>query len=131
MSLLAARGADVYRRTEIQSRSPLELVVMLYDGALRFMTDARDAAARRDIPARREAVSRTLAIISELQSTLDLGAGGDMARSLDGLYAFVTSRLMDATARQDPQPIDEAIRVFSTLREAWAAIAKGDGAPAR
>jgi flagellar protein FliS len=130
VSMLVARGADLYRQTEVQSRSPLELVVMLYDGAIRFMAEARAAIERRDIPARRDAVSRALAIVAELQNTLDLSAGGTVAASLDDLYRFVTSRLMDASFRQDPQPIDEAIGVFTTLREGWSAIAKGDGASA-
>ncbi|HVZ24269.1 MAG TPA: flagellar protein FliS, partial [Vicinamibacterales bacterium] len=58
--LMNARGAEVYRRTEAVSRSPLELVLMLYDGALRFTTQAREAAARGDIRGRAEGVSRTL-----------------------------------------------------------------------
>jgi len=70
-----ARGLSSYRTTQVQSRTPLELVVMLYDGALKFMGTARDAIERRDIPARRDALSRTLAIISELQSTLNLAEG--------------------------------------------------------
>ena len=61
----AGRGLDSYRQTQAQSRTPVELVVMLYDGALRFLATARAAIERRDIPARREALSRTLAIISE------------------------------------------------------------------
>ena len=54
---IAARGIDSYRQTEIQSRSPLELVVMLYDGALRFTADAREAMVRRDIRTRQQNLS--------------------------------------------------------------------------
>ena len=85
MSALPARGVNSYRQTEIQSRSPLELVVMLYDGALRFTADARDAMVRRDIRARQQHLSRALAIVSELQSTLDMDTGGDVAEHLDKL----------------------------------------------
>ena len=122
MSSLAARGIDTYRRTEIQSRTPLELVVMLYDGLLRYMAEAREATARCDIPTRRRAISRALAIVSELQSTLDMEAGGAIASSLDALYAFVTARLTEASFKQDPRPVDEAIRVVTTLREGWVGI---------
>jgi flagellar protein FliS len=117
------RGIESYRRTEVESRSPLELVVLLYDGALRFTQEARDAMARRDIPARSAAVSRALAIVGELQATLDFDRGGPLATSLDELYAFVTARLMDASLRQDVGPLDEAIRVLTTLREGWMAAA--------
>lgn len=92
---------------------------MLYGGALRFAKEARDAIERRDILARREALSRALAIVSELQSTLDLERGEDIAASLDGLYTFVSTRLMDAAVNQDPKPIDDAIRVLSNLQEGW------------
>ena len=123
MSVLTTHGAEVYRRTAIQSRTPLELVVMLYDGALRFASEARSAIERRDIAARRDAVSRALAIVSELQSVLDMQAGGALAESLDESYTFVTGQLMEASFKQDVRPIDEAVRVLSTLREAWVAVA--------
>jgi flagellar protein FliS len=129
MSALAARGINTYRQTEVQSRTPLELVVMLYDGALRSTTEARDAVTRRDIRARQRHVSRALAIISELQSTLNMESGGDLAVRLDQLYGFVRDRLMDASLRQDPRPLDEAIKVLKTLREGWAGISAGTSQP--
>jgi flagellar protein FliS len=124
MSAFAVRGIHSYRQAEVQSRTPLELVVMLYDGALRFIHDARDAIARGDIRARGEAVSRALAIISELQSTLDMQAGGDIAVSLDELYGFVRGRLLEAGRRQQTRPLDEAISVLTTLREGWSGISR-------
>jgi flagellar secretion chaperone FliS len=130
MSALAARGVNSYLQTEVQSRSPLELVVMLYDGALRFTADARDAMVRRDIRARQQHLSRALAIVSELQSTLDMDTGGEVAERLDKLYGFVRDRLIDASARQDLQPLDEARRVLTTLREGWLAISRASAAAA-
>jgi flagellar protein FliS len=122
MSVLSARGISSYRQTEIQSRTPLELVVMLYDGALRFTADAREAIERRDIRSRQHNVSRALAIVSELQSTLDMESGGDVAAQLDRLYGFVRDRLVDASVKQDVKPIDEARNVLTTLREGWLVI---------
>jgi flagellar protein FliS len=120
---MTTRGIDSYRRTEIESRTPLELVVMLYDGALRFIGDARAAMERNDVAARRTAISRALAIIAELQSTLDMEGGASIASSLDGLYSFVTRRLMDASFEKTLAPLDDAVRVLTTLRDAWAQIA--------
>ena len=115
MSALAARGVNSYLQTEVQSRSPLELVVMLYDGALRFTADARDAMVRRDIRARQRHLSRALAIVSELQSTLDMDTGGEVAERLDKLYGFVRDRLDrrfgqagPATARRSPSRAHDA-----------------------
>lgn len=123
----AARGAEFYRQTQVQSRTPLELVVMLYDGALRFLAAARVAVEQSDIPARRTALSKTMAIVSELQSTLNMEQGGEIARSLDGLYRWANVRLLDAALHNDPAPIDEVAAVFSTLRDGWNDIAAGDG----
>jgi flagellar protein FliS len=123
MSQFASRAASSYLQTEVQSRTPLELVVMLYDGAIRFLSSARSAIERNDIAARREGISRALAVISELQSTLDMDQGGDMAKSLDSLYTYLNGRLIDASFKKDVQPIDEALKVLNTLRGAWADIA--------
>jgi len=119
----AQQGLASYRQTQVQSRTPLELVVMLYDGALKFMSAARDAIERRDIPARRDAISRALAIVSELQSTLNMEQGGELARSLDDLYGYANMRLLDAASQNDVAPINEVHKLFTTLREAWSEIA--------
>lgn len=126
----AARGLASYRQTEVQSRTPLELVTMLYDGALRFLGVARDAIERRDINARREALNRALAIIGELQSTLNMEQGGEVAAELDKLYEYANTRLLDAAMKNDVAPIDEVRRIFEILREGWATIANGAAAPA-
>src|SRR5262245_1111199 len=83
------RGIDAYRRTEAQSASPLQLVVMLYDGALRFLNEARAAQARGDMRARGAALRRVTAIVAECQSTLDLERGGAVAAELDRLYSYI------------------------------------------
>lgn len=122
MPAFARQAASSYRQTQVQSRTPLELTVMLYDGALRFLAQARAAIERKDIPARRDAISRTMAILSELQSTLDMEKGGAVAESLDRLYVYVNSRLIDASFKQDVRPVDEATRLLTTLRDAWENI---------
>lgn len=128
--MMKHKGLNAYRQTEVQSRTPLELVVMLYDGALRFLAVAHDAVVRHDIPARRDAISRVLAIVSELQSTLDLERGGVVAADLDNLYAYITTRVMDAAAKNDTAPLDDARRLLETLRDAWQTIAVSPAAAA-
>lgn len=117
------RGLSTYRQTQVQSRTPLELVVMLYDGALTFINQGREAIQRKDIAARREALSRTLDIIAELQNTLNMTSGGALAQQLDDLYTFVNGRILTATAENRVEPLDEATRVLTTLRESWVTIA--------
>jgi flagellar protein FliS len=119
-----ARGANQYFETQVRSSSPLELVVLLYDAAIRAGQQARDAMARRDIATRSVSISKMMAIVGELQNTLDMERGGDVARELDRLYDWSTARLVDATQKQDPKPIDEVVKVMETLRDAWQTIAK-------
>jgi flagellar protein FliS len=127
----SARGANQYLQTQVQSRTPLELIVMLYDGAIRFIGEAREGIVQRDIARRGRAISRAMAIISELQSSLDMEQGGDIAVSLDSLYVYVRDRLVDASITQDVKPLDDATRVLKNLREGWVAIAAQSSDPVR
>ena len=117
------RGVDVYRRTEAQSASPLQLVVMLYDGAVRFLNEAGAAEARGDLRARAQALTRVSAIVAECHGTLDLERGGSVARELDGLYSYISARLLDVTVKRDAGAIAEVHKLMSTLRDAWAEAA--------
>lgn len=118
------RGAAAYRQVDAQSRSPLELVVMLYDGALARLTEADAAASRGDLPARGTAVSKALAIVTSLQENLNIEAGGSVAVELDRLYTYSSQRLLDVTIKQDVSGIQEVRRLLSQLREAWHQIAQ-------
>ena len=71
-----------------------------------------------------------MAIIAELQNTLDLERGGAIAAELDGIYTYMLSRLLDAIVQQDAQPIDEVRRMLETLRDAWQQIAAQPPPPA-
>ena len=126
MQAYPARAAQTYLQTHVQSRSPLELVVMLYDGLLRFLGDAGSAIESGNVAGRRDAISRALAVLSELQSTLNMEQGGEVAASLDALYTYLNGRLLDASLNNDRAPIDESARLLRTLRGAWAEIAARD-----
>lgn len=119
-----SRGAAAYRQVEAQSRSPLELVVMLYDGALARLTEAGAAHARGDLRSRGTAVTKALAIISALQETLNVQSGGSVAIELDRLYTYASQRLLDVTLKQDVSGIQEVHRLLAQLREAWHQIAQ-------
>jgi flagellar protein FliS len=122
MSAYQSRAAVAYRQTSVQSSSPLELVVLLYDGVLRHLTAARTALQSNDLQARRVAFSRALAIVTELQSTLNVEQGGAIAASLDSLYIYVTSRLLDANRSGDVGALDEVDGLLRSLRDAWSQI---------
>lgn len=127
----AARALRGYRTTQAQTSSPLELVVLLYDGALRFLADAERAIETNNLPARAVAISKALAIVNELQSTLDLAKGGAVAEELDRLYDFIQDRLLRVTRDHDGTALADAQRVLSSLADAWRTVAaQPNGAPA-
>jgi len=95
---------------------------MLYDGALRFLDEASAAAARGDLRTRARSISRALAIVAELQNTLDLEKGGAVADQLDELYTYITSRLLDVAIKNDVTAIDEARKLLTPIRDAWSQI---------
>lgn len=119
----AARALRGYRTTQAQTSSPLELVVLLYDGALRFLADAERAMAASDLPARGTAISKALAIVNQLQSTLDLAKGGAVAEELDRLYDYVQDRLLRVTRDHDGVALADAQRVLGSLAEGWRTVA--------
>ena len=117
------RGIQAYRQVQAESRSPLELVVMLYDGALANVTQAREAAARGDLRQRGASVSKALSIVGALREGLNLSDGGAVAAELDRLYDYVTRRMLDVTARHDVSALTEVHKILSGLRDAWYQIA--------
>jgi flagellar secretion chaperone FliS len=106
----------------------MELVVMLYDGAIRFVGEARDAIARKDVRARTEATRRALDIISELQNTLNVKEGGDIARELDRLYLYISEKLIAVTGG-DAAAAEEIQKLLGTLRDGFSQ-ATAPGTPA-
>ena len=117
-----------YQQNAVLTATPGKLVVMLYDGAGRFLRQA--AAAMRDGQLGRSytALQRAQAIINELLVTLDLERGGEIASSLQGLYLFCNRHLIEARTERSPEKIDEIVALVDELRDAWAQIeASGAG----
>lgn len=108
---------------------PANRVVMLYDGALRRLEEARLAVAERRIEDRCTAVAKASAIVEALHGCLDLTRGGDLARRLDRLYAYLLLRMQQINVRNDAQICTEVWERLAELRGAWAAIAETGGAP--
>ena len=109
---------------EIKTATPEMVIVKLYEGALRFIRTARSHQEAGQVAGRATAIGKSLAIVNELQHSLNLQEGGEIARNLDSLYFFVTDRLLEANVRGSIQAMDEASGVLSTLNEAWVEISK-------
>jgi len=127
MTYDAARFA--YQEMEATGSSGVQLVVMLYDGAIRFLNDASNSVKNRDLQGKIVAVDRALAIIGELQGTLRMVEGGEIAKSLDRLYTYMTNRILDGSMRLDHRPFDEVVKLLTNLNSAWKTIAEPKYAP--
>ncbi len=104
-----------YKEMGIRTATPEQLVVMLYEGAIQQILRAQAYHEQGKLGLRGSAISRALAIVAELQHSLDLEAGGDIARNLHGLYFFVCDRLLEANVANRFHALDEAIEFLKTL----------------
>lgn len=120
---MRAQEVAQYRRVEIETATPLRRVVMLYDGAMEFCRQASQAIRDGKIEAKTRAVDKSLAVIGELQGSLDMDQGGEIANSLNALYAYMCEQIVEASVRSDPQPIGHVNDLLATLRSAWHEIA--------
>lgn len=113
-----------YREIEIRTATPTELVVLMYDSAISSLQQARDFMRTGNISGRARCLNKASSILTELQATLNFEAGGEIARSLDRLYAYMRNSLFQANVRQDGSAIDEVARLLTNLRSAWIEVAK-------
>jgi flagellar protein FliS len=117
---MASIGHDAYRTNTVETASPEQLTLMCYDGALRFMRRAAKSMDDGDLADASYAVGRTQAIINELNITLDMEAGGEIASNLRSLYLFVNRHLSEAIAHHDVLKLRQSMNIVGDLRGAWA-----------
>ena len=122
MATYAGNQTAAYRQQAILTAPPGRLVVMLYDGCLRFLFQSAHAMREGDRQTSLQRMRRAEAIIDELTITLDHDRGGVIASRLHGIYAFSRRQLLDAWRDGDADKIDEVSGLLSELRDAWAEI---------
>jgi flagellar secretion chaperone FliS len=100
-------------------------VMMLFDGALASIADARLNIIRGQIGGRGKAISKAISIVDQgLKCSLDTAKGGEIAERLDALYEYICSKLLDANVKGSAEALDEPARLLTELQGAWAAIAR-------
>jgi len=130
--MVANSYARTYQTQAVLTASPGQLVLMLYDGALRFLAQAHAAMEADQNEWRRfEVINRNLQkaqnIIAELRGTLNHEAGGEVAANLDQLYDYYNRRLFQANLKKDPAPVAEVEGLLRELRDAWAEMLQRNG----
>jgi flagellar protein FliS len=117
--MIKTDGRDEYLRNAVMTATPEQLQLMLYDGAIRFARQARDALLRKDWEASCESLIRAQRIVMEMRNGLRHEVNPSVCEQLAGLYAFVYNRLLDANMTHDTQALDEALQILDHQRETW------------
>jgi flagellar protein FliS len=118
------RQRNIYQEVAIQTSSPVQLVVLLYEGAIRFLRESINGIQEKNIDRKRQSIDRAMAVIQHLQSTLDRDRGGDLAVELDRLYVYITSRIMEGSVKLAVAPLEEAIKLLTVLLSGWEEVAR-------
>ena len=116
-------GHDRYLETAVETASPARLIVMLYDGAIRFINEAAYAMQQRDYETQNTKLQRAQKILAELISSLDFDKGGEIAENLFRLYTYMYNQLVEANINDNLDRLQHVVQLLSELREAWDAIA--------
>jgi flagellar protein FliS len=128
MRTTSATAATKYEHSQITHADPVQLIVLLYDGALSRIAQGRQRFQEKDLLHAGLAISKAQAIVGELRKSLNMEAGGEIAGNLNLLYAYLHELLVRAMLENRAEPLEEATTLLKELRGAWVEIAKITGA---
>jgi len=117
------KGIAAYQDSAVTTQSKGRLIVLLYDGAIKFMKLALKELEANNYEAKGQYIIKAQNIINELNAVLDMNAGGEIATNLRKLYCFMNNRLSDANIKNDPKMIYEVIELMEELNHSWKTIA--------
>jgi flagellar protein FliS len=116
--------ATKYQHSQVTHADPVQVIVMLYDGALSRISQARQHLEKRNLLQAGLAVTKAQAIVGELRKSLNMDAGGEIAVNLDQLYVYIHDLLVKATIENRIEPLDEVTKLLNELRTAWVEVAR-------
>lgn len=112
-------GANQYKQTAVKTANRGQLLLMLYEGAIKNVKLASIAVDKRDLAAKGLYIGKAHDIINELTATLDFEIGGDIARNLERLYNFMVEQLVKANMENSKEPLVTCQKLLETLLEGW------------
>lgn len=115
-------ATKAYLSTQVTTTTQADLLILLYDGAIKFLAQAREAIERRDVKAKGELLGKASDIVNELMSSLNKEKGGEIAENLARLYFYCNSRLLTANLKMDVEAIDQVVNILRGLRSAYDEI---------
>lgn len=135
MTTPSSQSAKKYQENAILTASPGKLIQMLLDGTLKFVRNAEAGFSESNISKRNETINnnilRAQAIVSELQSNLNMQAGGEFAETMFKLYDFLHQKLQEANLNKIPEPLVDVQKILNEINDAWAEMLKNSEAPSR
>lgn len=108
-----------YLRDAVLTATPEQLQLMLYDGAIRYALQARDALGEKDYERSHDRLTRAQNIIAELQAGLNYDVNRELCERVSSVYGFLHNKLIEANVRHDSEAIDDALKVLRIERETW------------
>lgn len=119
---MAEKTENPYLRDAVMTASPEQLQLMLYDGAIRFASQARDAIEASEIESSYNLLTRAQNIVREMENGLRHEVAPELCSQMAALYRFVFGKLVDANVHKEASFVDEAIKVLRHQRETWAIL---------
>ncbi|MCB9072850.1 MAG: flagellar export chaperone FliS [Bdellovibrionaceae bacterium] len=114
-----SNGYGKYKKAAVESANKEKILLMLYEGAMRFIKQAVEAVDNKDIAKRGESIGRAYDIIMELTSSLNFEVGGDMAKNLEQLYIYCLDELTRANLTGDKKHLENSLKVLNILYDGW------------
>lgn len=108
-----------YKKTSIESASREKILLLMYEGAIRFVKLAINAIEKNNIADKGTYIGRAYDVIMELNNTLDHEVGGELAQNLESLYIFMTDNLTKANINNDKKSLEDVLNILLTLHEGW------------
>ncbi|MDR3205295.1 MAG: flagellar export chaperone FliS [Deltaproteobacteria bacterium] len=117
-----AYGSEIYKQTQVTTVDKGRLIIILYEGAIRFIREAIKAQENGDIPLKASSINRALDIIAELNQSLNMQEGGDIAVNLRRIYKFWNDHLLKAKVSRDGQGLSDVESMMISLAQAWQVV---------
>jgi len=130
MTMSVNAALNRYKNVQVKTSSPGELLVMLYDGLFRFLTEAKLCMEKGERARAGERISRCHQIFQQLLNGLNREHAPELCENLQRLYMFCMSHIVQSNIQQDPEKLMEVMRVLTPLREAWTTVVRGSQAAA-
>jgi len=119
---MVAGGPNEYLRNQVLTAPPEQLQMMLYDGAIRFARQGREAIERNDIEQSYNLLTRAQRIVLEMLNGLRREVNPELCDRMSALYTFIYRRLVEASVHRDVRALDEALGILIYQRDTWALL---------